>query len=65
MLTQADIRLIMDRIGRKVVVPATDDFKFEIITARSRGGYSDDPQVGALQAKLSIMLEAKARIGAE
>ncbi len=25
-------------------------------------GYSDDPTVGALQAKLSIMLEAKLRI---
>lgn len=27
-------------------------------------GYSDDPLVGKLQAKLSMMLEAKARVAA-
>lgn len=60
MLTTKDILLILDRIGREVVVPATDHFPYDIITRRSHG-YADDPTIGALQAKLSIMLEVAGR----
>ena len=55
-LTDDDIRLIFDKIGREVVVPATDEFPYEIITRRSQG-YHSDPAIGKLQDKLSIMLQ--------
>lgn len=35
----------------------------EIIQKQEGFGYSKDPKIGALQAKLSIMLQAKAEAG--
>jgi len=55
-LTVADIHRILDKIGRKVVVPATDEFPYEIVSRGSQG-YHEDPEIGKLQAKLSIMLQ--------
>jgi hypothetical protein len=55
MLSSEDILLIMDKLGREVVVEESDDFRFEITKRRS--GWSDDLKIGKLQAKLSIMLE--------
>ncbi len=54
--TAADIRRILDKIGREVVVPATDEFPYEIVSRRSQG-YHEDPEISKLQAKLSIMLQ--------
>ena len=55
-LTEREIRLILDKIGREVVVPATDDFNFDIVSTSSFG-YNKDPEIGKLQAKLSILLQ--------
>lgn len=55
MLTKAEIRLILDHIGAETVVEPTEQFPFRI--SRRGFGYSKDPQIGPLQAKLSIMLE--------
>ena len=55
-LTEEDIRLILDKIGREVAVPSTDEFPFDIVSCRSQG-YHSDPVIGKLQAKLSIMLQ--------
>ncbi len=54
-LTKDDINLILGKLSREVVVKPTGDFPFEITVQSS--GYSDDPVIGRLQAKLSIMLE--------
>lgn len=59
MLTSAEIRKILELLGQETVVPQSDKFPY-YITKRSRG-YSDDPEIGRLQAKLSIMLEVAAR----
>lgn len=56
MLTKEDIRLILEHIGAETVVEPSADFPFRVT---KRGfGYSQDPKIGPLQAKLSIMLEA-------
>jgi len=48
LLTIEEIRLILEKLGNTY----------------SGIGYSPDPEVGRLQAKLSIMLEAKVRVAA-
>ncbi len=58
-LTEEEIRLILDRIGRKVVVKSSDNFPFDIVEPRSQG-YSDDPDISHLQTKLSMMLRVAA-----
>jgi hypothetical protein len=55
-LTSEDIRLILDKIGREVVVSSIGGFGFDIVSSRSSGN-SGDPAIGRLQAKLSIMLQ--------
>lgn len=60
LLTADEIRMILDKIGREVVVEATQDFPFEVITPRSQG-YHSDGKVSSVQTKLSIMLEAASR----
>lgn len=54
-LSSEDILFIMKRIGEKTVQEPTKDFPYRI-SCEGRG-YSDDPKVSALQAKLSILLE--------
>ena len=55
-LSSKEIRLIFDKIGREVLRPASDEFPYEIVSRRSQG-YHSDPEIGKLQAKLSIMLQ--------
>ena len=59
-LTVDDIQLILDKIGRETVVHSSDSFKFDVVTQSARG-YHSDPKIGALQAKLSMMLEVASR----
>ena len=54
-LTVADIRFILDKIGREVVVKSTGFFGFDIVSPKTYG-YSKDPVISKLQSKLSIML---------
>ena len=62
-LSKAEILLILERIGEQTVVDPTKRFPYRIST---RGmGYSDDKQIGPLQAKLSIMLEMAAKAEGE
>lgn len=60
-LTSDDYRLILDKIGREVVVESNDDFKYEVVTRQAQG-YHSDPEIAKLQGKLSIMLEARVRM---
>ena len=39
-------------------------FLLDLISEKHGSGYSGEPEVGKLQAKLSIMLEAKQRVKA-
>ncbi len=57
-LTADEIRLILEKLAEEKVA------SFDRFTVYARGhGYSQDPSIGKLQAKLSIMLEvvSKAR----
>ena len=56
MLTVAEIRLILEKLGVEKVA-AFDGYE----VVRRGFGYSDDPQIGALQAKLSILLQVAAQ----
>lgn len=54
-LTVAEIQLILEKIGVEKVAT------FDGYTVVKRGsGYSKDPEIGALQAKLSILLQIAA-----
>ena len=55
-LTKEEILLILERLAEKTVVEPTKEFPYRVST-RGMGGYSDDPKIGPLQAKLSILLE--------
>ena len=61
MLNTADISYLLTLLGRPVVVQPSAAFPFTVVGADRSFGYSADPVVGALQAKLSIMLEAARR----
>ena len=61
MLTQDEIREILDRLSWRVVVEKRADFPYRVVQDGS--GYSDDPDTSRLQAKLSIMLEVAGRMG--
>jgi len=54
-LTREDIHLILDRLAQETVVEPSQSFPYRV-TCQGRG-YSSDQKIGALQAKLSIMLE--------
>ena len=54
MLTKKDIRIILARLQLEEVVKIDDKY----IVMRHTFGYSNAPDIGALQAKLSAMLEA-------
>lgn len=56
MLTRDEILRILEGLNLKTVY--TDG---RIFVQQKQHGYSEDPEVGALQAKLSIMLEAISR----
>jgi len=54
-LSRDDILLILELLSRETVVPSSVEFPYLI--SRKSQGYSADPKIGGLQAKLSIMLE--------
>jgi len=62
MLTEEQIRFILERIGEETVVEPTKDFPYRVSRA-SNFGYSKDRKIGALQAALSIMLEVACKRG--
>lgn len=55
MLSKKNIRLILERIGEETVVKPSENFPYRV--SRRGMGYSQDSEIGPLQAKLSIMLE--------
>jgi len=55
-LTKEELLLILELVGAREVVAPTPEFPYRV-TVRNTG-YSSDPKVSQLQAKLSIMLEA-------
>lgn len=56
MLRRNEILFLLDLLSQKTIVEESKDFPYRISCKAM--GYSDDKQTGALQAKLSIMLEA-------
>jgi hypothetical protein len=54
LLTKSEIRLLLRLLGQKVVVSPSPDFAYSIV--QDTTGYSLDPPIGSLQAKLSVML---------
>ncbi len=54
-LTVEEIQLLMELLAQEVVVEPTSEFPYSIVARRS--GYH--PKHGPLQAKLSMMIEAK------
>ena len=60
MLSEADIRRLLDLLCQETVVEPTDAFPYRV--TRKAHGYRPG-QDGAIQAKLSIMLEAVGRRG--
>ena len=56
LLTEAEIRLLLEVLGWETVQDVTPDFPYRI--QRYAGGYREG-QLGQLQAKLTTMLEAK------
>jgi hypothetical protein len=56
MLTKEEILMVLKLLAEETIVKPTKAFPFRI-SCDSRAGYSGDKRVGALQAKLSIMLE--------
>ena len=59
MLSEEQIRFILERIGEETVVEPTKDFPFRV--SASSFGYSKDRKIGAIQAALSMMLEVAAK----
>ena len=54
MLTKDQIRKLLELLQLEQIA----EFDVYKVMKTGHGGYSDDPEVGRLQAKLSIMLEA-------
>ncbi len=76
MLELDEILLILDKIGREVVVPSTEDFRYEVVSARSSGYHPSigasghpishkDPEISRLQDKLLTMLSVAIEKGKE
>lgn len=63
MLSKDEILMILNLLAQRTVVEPSNGFPFRIVAAHGATGYNDDPAVGQLQAKLSIMLEATVRRG--
>ena len=61
MLETKEIRLILKLLSEKTIIAPTLDFPYRV--SQEARGYSEDPVIGALQAKLSIMLEVASKRG--
>jgi hypothetical protein len=57
MLTVEEIRILMEELAWETVLDETNNFRYRI--QRRGHGYSERPEIGRIQAALSIMLEAK------
>jgi len=60
MLTKEEIMMFLEMLSEETVVVPSKNFPYRI-SAKGRMGYSNDRKIGALQAKLSIMLEMASR----
>lgn len=58
MLTSKDILLILNMLKERRFMVTVDSNKATVLEQTPMPGYSNDPAIGALQAKLSIMLQA-------
>lgn len=54
-LTSKEIHTILEALSKEVVIPPSSYFPYTISVKRH--GYSDNVEIGQLQAKLSMMLE--------
>ena len=61
MLTSKEIRMLLQLLAQEVTIAPSPEFPYTV--TRLHQGYSSDKVIGSLQAKLSIMLEAKAKYG--
>lgn len=59
MLSSEEVRLLLGLLSQHTVVEPSREFPFRI--SQPVRGYSEDPKIGGLQAKLSVMLEAASR----
>ena len=55
MLTKEEIRLILEYLSEVSVVEPSPAFPYRV--SQTKRGYSSDPAISKLQAKLSMMLE--------
>jgi hypothetical protein len=62
MLTSREIRMLLEALRTKEITLKVEQGKISS-EVRKLSGYSEDPEVGALQAKLSIMLEVASKRG--
>ena len=62
MLTLREIRMILEALRTKEILLTVEQGKISS-EVKKLSGYSDDPEVSALQPKLSIMLEVAAKRG--
>lgn len=53
------VRLLLEALSWETVVKPSERFPFRV--CRRSHGYSDDPEIGRLQATLSMCLEACAQ----
>ena len=63
MLTAKEIRMILDVLRPKIITINMEGDKAVAKVMPGPPGYSDDKEVGRLQAKLSMMLEAAHKRG--
>ena len=58
MLTSKEILFILNMIKERRFLVIVEGKKTKVLEQTGATGYSDDPELGALQAKLSVMLQA-------
>lgn len=58
MLTSQEILFILNMLKERRFLLIVEGKKTTVLEQSSTGGYSADPEIGALQAKLSVMMQA-------
>jgi hypothetical protein len=58
MLTSKEILVILNMLKERRFLVIVEGKNAKVLEQSPSSGYSDDPEIGALQAKLSIMLQA-------
>jgi hypothetical protein len=64
MLTNKQIRILLHLTQQETVADFGGEVGYVVKTKRG-SGYSSDPEIAAIQATLSMMLDANARAGRE